>query len=53
MDEGRLDLPQGTLDLFMLRTVALEPQAAGWPRWECRRATTTRRHERMLLAYWP
>lgn len=29
MGEGRLDLPQGTLDLLILKTVALEPQH-GW-----------------------
>ena len=29
MDEGRLELPQGTLDLLILKTVALEPQH-GW-----------------------
>ena len=28
-DEERLDLPQGTLDLLILKTVALEPQH-GW-----------------------
>lgn len=27
--QGRLDLPQGTLDLLILKTVALEPQH-GW-----------------------
>ena len=29
MDRERLDLPQGTLDLLILKTVALEPQH-GW-----------------------
>jgi len=29
MTEQRIDLPQGTLDLLILRTVALEPQH-GW-----------------------
>lgn len=29
MSEQRIDLPQGTLDLLILRTVALEPQH-GW-----------------------
>src|SRR6059058_1624544 len=29
MGEGRIDLPQGTLDLLILRTLALEPQH-GW-----------------------
>ena len=29
MDRQRLDLPQGTLDLLILKTVALEPQH-GW-----------------------
>jgi transcriptional regulator len=29
MDTGRLDLPQGTLDLLILKTVALEP-LHGW-----------------------
>jgi PadR family transcriptional regulator, regulatory protein PadR len=29
MTDGRLDLPQGTLDLLILKTLALEPQH-GW-----------------------
>ncbi len=29
MDAGRIDMPQGTLDLLILRTLALEPQH-GW-----------------------
>jgi PadR family transcriptional regulator PadR len=29
MGEDRIDLPQGTLDLLILRTLALEPQH-GW-----------------------
>jgi PadR family transcriptional regulator PadR len=29
MDGARLDLPQGTLDLLILKTIALEPQH-GW-----------------------
>src|SRR5438270_13875192 len=29
MGEGRIDLPQGTLDLLILRAVSLEPQH-GW-----------------------
>jgi len=29
MADGRLDLPQGTLDLLILKTLALEPQH-GW-----------------------
>jgi transcriptional regulator len=29
MDDNRIDLPQGTLDLLILKTVALEPQH-GW-----------------------
>src|SRR3569623_294792 len=29
MDDSRIDLPQGTLDLLILKTVALEPQH-GW-----------------------
>jgi|SRR5947207_1521271 len=29
MDSERLDLPQGTLDLLILKTIALEPQH-GW-----------------------
>jgi PadR family transcriptional regulator PadR len=29
METGRIDLPQGTLDLLILKTVALEPQH-GW-----------------------
>jgi PadR family transcriptional regulator PadR len=29
MEQGRIELPQGTLDLLILKTVALEPQH-GW-----------------------
>jgi transcriptional regulator len=29
MNEGRIELPQGTLDLLILKTLALEPQH-GW-----------------------
>ena len=29
MEKGRIDLPQGTLDLLILKTLALEPQH-GW-----------------------
>ena len=29
MESGRLELPQGTLDLLILKTIALEPQH-GW-----------------------
>jgi PadR family transcriptional regulator PadR len=33
MEEARIELPQGTLDLLILQTVALGPQH-GWAVWE-------------------